>query len=54
MTEDHPESDEVASELLERAEEYADEQGIEVADVDFDEVATEADDDHQFRSWRDE
>jgi hypothetical protein len=54
MTEDHPESDEVASELLERAEQFAEENDIAVEDVDFDEVASEADDDHRFREWRSE
>lgn len=44
----------IAGQLLERAEQYAEENDIEVEDVDWDEVRDEADDDHEFRQWRDE
>lgn len=49
---DNSESDEAAAELLKRAEEYAEEEGLEFDDVDFDDV--EADSEHRFREWRGE
>jgi len=46
--------DAIAAELLERAERYAENKGIEVEEVDWDEVRDDADDDHRFRQWRDQ
>jgi hypothetical protein len=52
MTEDRPESDEIVSELIKRAEEYAEESEREPEDVDWDSVGEDTDDDHHLYDWK--